>query len=103
MRSKLLPLQSTSEAAVTVCACSRPERGRKFGRMSSLVATQFLPVVAAASARKDFVVVSVHDVAPSTQAITAKILTELDRYGVRACSLLVVPDYHRQGPATKDR
>src|SRR5205807_200401 len=86
-----------------VWPCSHRQRGRKFGRMTSLAATQFLPVVAAASTRKDFVVVSVHDVAPSTQAITAKILAELGRHGVRACSLLVVPDYHHQGAATKDR
>jgi uncharacterized protein len=71
--------------------------------MSTLAATQFLPVVAAASARKDFVVVSLHDVTPSTQAITAKILAELGRYGVRTCSLLIVPDYHHEGAATQDR
>ena len=103
MGSKLLPLQSTSEAVVAVSTCSSAERGRKFVRMSSLAATQFLPVVATATARRDFVVVSVHDVAPSTQAITAKILTELGRHGVRVCSLLVVPDYHHRGSAIKDR
>ena len=35
--------------------------------MSSVAATQFLPVVAAPSMARDFVVVSIHDVAPATQ------------------------------------
>src|SRR5437763_8342805 len=71
--------------------------------MTSAVATQFLPVVAAASATKDFLVVSIHDVAPSTQLIVEKILSELSTKGVRHCSLLVVPDYHHQGASMKDR
>jgi len=71
--------------------------------MTSAVATQFLPVVAAASATKDFLIVSVHDVAPSTQPIVDKIISELTHKGIRHCSLLVVPDYHHQGAAMKDR
>jgi len=71
--------------------------------MTSAVATQFLPVVAAASATKDFLVVSIHDVAPSTQPTTDKIISELAAKGIRHCSLLVVPDYHRQGASMKDR
>src|SRR5256714_1314524 len=71
--------------------------------MTSAVATQFLPVVAAASATKDFLVVSIHDVAPSTQPIVDKILSELSVKGVRHCSLLVVPDYHHQGASMQDR
>jgi uncharacterized protein len=71
--------------------------------MTSAVATQFLPVVAAASATKDFLIVSVHDVTPSTQRVVDKIISELARRGVRHCSLLVVPDYHHQGAAMKDR
>jgi uncharacterized protein len=71
--------------------------------MTSAVATQFLPVVAAASATKDFLVVSVHDVAPATQAIVGKIISELDKKRVRHCSLLVVPNYHHQGPSMQDR
>ena len=71
--------------------------------MTSAVATQFLPVVAAASATKDFLIVSVHDVAPSTQATCDKIISELIHNGVRHCSLLVVPDYHRQGISMEDR
>jgi len=71
--------------------------------MSSLAATQFLPVVATASAAKNFLVASVHDIAPSNQMVADKIISELARRRVRVCSLLVVPDYHHQGLATKDR
>jgi predicted deacetylase len=71
--------------------------------MSSLAATQFLPVVATASASQDFLVVSVHDVAPSTRPVVEQIVAELARHGVRVCSLLVVPDYHHQGPSMQDR
>jgi hypothetical protein len=71
--------------------------------MTSAVATQFLPVVAAASATKDFLIVSIHDVAPSTQPVVDKIIFELTQKGVRHCSLLVVPDYHRQGASMQDR
>jgi uncharacterized protein len=71
--------------------------------MTSAVATQFLPVVAAASATKDFLIVSIHDVAPSTQTICDKIIAELSAKGIRHCSLLVVPDYHHQGASMQDR
>lgn len=64
---------------------------------------EFLPVVAAPSVSRDFLVVSLHDVAPSTRAIAEKILEELKQIGVRSCSLLVVPDYHHQGLAMEDR
>jgi len=71
--------------------------------MTSLAATQFLPVVATANVAKNFLVVSVHDVAPSNQVIADKIISEFARRGIRVCSLLVVPDYHHQGHATKDQ
>src|SRR6266404_7841545 len=71
--------------------------------MTSLAATQFLPVVATASATKDFLVVSIHDIEPAAQAIADKIISELVQRGIRMCSLLVVPDYHHQGAAMKDR
>jgi predicted deacetylase len=71
--------------------------------MTTAVATQFLPVVAAASATKDFLIVSVHDVAPSTQSACDKIISELTQQEVRHCSLLVVPDYHHQGASMQDR
>ncbi|MEP6709995.1 MAG: polysaccharide deacetylase family protein [Verrucomicrobiota bacterium] len=47
-------------------------------------------------------VVSIHDVAPSTQRIANKILTELAEHGVHVTSLLVVPNYHREGSALKE-
>lgn len=71
--------------------------------MTSIAATQFLPVIATASAARDFVVVSIHDVAPSTQLVTDRITSDLADLGVRACSLLVVPDYHHRGASMKDR
>src|SRR5947199_7841788 len=71
--------------------------------MTSAVATQFLPVVASANATKDFLIVSLHDVAPSTRPTADKIISELAQKGVRHCSLLVVPDYHHQGGSMKDR
>jgi len=71
--------------------------------MTSVAAAQFLPVVATASATKDFLVVSIHDVAPSTQAVCDKMIAELAQKGVRHCSLLVVPDYHHRGGSMQDR
>ena len=59
--------------------------------------------MAAASATKDFLVVSIHDVAPSNREIVEKMISELAKKGVRVCSLLVVPDYHHEGPFTQDR
>ena len=47
-------------------------------------------------------VVSIHDVAFSTRAKVEKILAELACHRVHACSLLVVPDYHRQGHSLAD-
>lgn len=52
---------------------------------------------------RNAVVVSVHDVAPSTRPASEKILKELAHHGVRCSSLLVVPDYHHQGSAFVDR
>src|SRR5206468_12742926 len=71
--------------------------------MSTIAATEFLPLVATAGAARDFFVISLHDVAPSTQPIANTIISELANRGVRVCSLLVVPDYHRQGLFTKDQ
>src|SRR6059058_4189281 len=71
--------------------------------MTSVVATQFVPLVATAAAAKDFMIVSLHDIAPSNRDVANEIISELSRHGVRVCSLLVVPDYHHQGLATKDR
>jgi uncharacterized protein len=71
--------------------------------MSTIAATEFLPLVATAGAARDFIVVSLHDVAPSTQQIANTIISELANRGVRVSSLLVVPDYHHEGLFTKDR
>ena len=71
--------------------------------MTTAVATQFLPSVAAAQATRDYLVVSLHDVAPSTRNVSERILSELAERGIRHCSLLVVPDYHHQGASMQDR
>jgi predicted deacetylase len=65
--------------------------------MSTIAATEFLPLIATAGAATDSLVVSLHDVAPSTQQITSTVISELGRHGVRVCSVLVVPDYHHEG------
>ena len=71
--------------------------------MGTIAATEFLPLVATAGVAADSVVVSLHDVAPCTQQITSTIISELGAYGVRVCSILVVPDYHHAGPFAKHR
>jgi predicted deacetylase len=70
--------------------------------MSTIAATEFLPLVATAATARDFVVVSLHDVAPSTGQVANTIISELAHLGVRVCSLLVVPDYHHEGLFTQD-
>jgi uncharacterized protein len=42
-------------------------------------------------------VVSLHDVSPHTREDCEQALTELDRLGVKRCSLLVIPDHHHRG------
>jgi predicted deacetylase len=71
--------------------------------MSTIAATEFLPLVATGAAARDFMVVSLHDVAPSSQEIVNTIISELARRGVNVCSLLVVPDYHHEGLFTKNQ
>ena len=71
--------------------------------MTSVVATQFVPLVTTTAATRDFMVVSLHDVAPSNRDVASKIISELSRRGVRICSVLVIPDYHHQGLAIRDR
>ncbi len=67
--------------------------------MTSVAATTFAPVFAAAAEERRAAVVSLHDVAPATFTESARILEELKQYGIRSCSLLVVPDYHHLGPS----
>jgi hypothetical protein len=71
--------------------------------MSTIAATDFLPLVATGAAARDFMVVSLHDVAPCNQQIANTIILELDRRGVKVCSLLVVPNYHHQGLSTENQ
>jgi uncharacterized protein len=71
--------------------------------MTTAAATQFLPVVAMAEPAQDAVVVSLHDIAPSSREVCDQIVSRLARLGVRVCSLLVVPDYHHQEPVMSDR
>ena len=54
-------------------------------------------------AERAALVVSIHDVAPGTQARAEKIISELAHHGVAVCSLLVVPNYHHLGCFTEDR
>src|SRR5438046_5811612 len=71
--------------------------------MSSIAATECLPLLATAGAATDSVVVSLHDVTPRTQRIASTIISELSAHGVRVCSVLVVPDYHHEGLFAKHR
>ncbi len=71
--------------------------------MSTIAATEFLPLVATGVATRDFMVVSLHDIAPSNQEIANTIVSELARRGVSVCSLLAVPDYHHQGLFTRNQ
>jgi predicted deacetylase len=48
-------------------------------------------------------VVSIHDVAPSSRGRAEEMIAELAHHGVAVCSLLVVPNYHRHGCFTEDR
>ncbi len=55
-----------------------------------------------AKADRAAIVVSIHDVAPSTKARVEEIVDELYHHGVPVCSLLVVPDYHHRGSFKED-
>jgi predicted deacetylase len=92
-------LAKRSGNRLTLFARSTPPN---FASMTSVATAEFLPV-AIATAAKNFAVVSIHDVAPSTREIAAKIISEVTSCGVRVCSLLVVPDYHRRGAFSRDR
>ena len=56
-----------------------------------------------AEAERAALVVSIHDVAPSTQTRVDEIISELAHRGVAVSSLLVVPNYHGRGCSTDDR
>jgi predicted deacetylase len=65
--------------------------------MTSVAATQFLPVATTATASARSLIVSLHDVAPATWEKSRNIISDLHQRGIRTCSLLVVPDYHHAG------
>jgi predicted deacetylase len=46
-------------------------------------------------------VLSIHDVAPSTQATVQEMIDDLKKSGVSCCSLLVIPYYHEKELLTK--
>ena len=67
-------------------------------------ATTLSPLqAAAADLSKGALVVSIHDVAPSTRETADQITSELSRRGVTHCSLLAVPNYHHAGSILSDR
>ena len=70
--------------------------------MTEAVAADFLPMLAAETPRRSFVV-SLHDIAPCTHKASARIIEALKHAGIRTASLLVVPNYHRQGGAIEDK
>ncbi len=70
--------------------------------MTGTAATCFSLFAAGASAARNALVVSIHDVAPATYAKSRGIVEAMKRCGVRVCSLLVVPDYHHRGMSTAD-
>jgi uncharacterized protein len=71
--------------------------------MTSVAATQFLPVAATLTMPAQSLVVSLHDVAPATWQTSRSIVEDLQRRGIRVTSLLVVPDYHHNGASMEDR
>ena len=72
--------------------------------MSTAAATALQsPLLATAEAERPALIVSVHDIAPATRERSARIIDELERAGVRCCSLLVVPNYHNRGSSFADR
>jgi uncharacterized protein len=70
--------------------------------MTSVAATQFLPVASTATMSARSLIVSLHDVAPSTWDVSRQIVTELQQRGIRTCCLLVVPDYHHSGSSMQN-
>lgn len=51
---------------------------------------------------KPFVCIAVHDVAPATWGLTARLLEMLDALGATPLTLLVVPNYHRRGAISEE-
>lgn len=70
--------------------------------MTDAVATDFLPILAAAEAPARSFVTSLHDLAPATRPAAERTLAELKSAGVRVTSLLIVPNYHGRGKSVDD-
>jgi predicted deacetylase len=98
----ILP-ESGAPAEQDFFALVRVPCATEFQEMESAAAIEFLPGVATPSVSRDFLVVSIHDVAPSNREIVDNMIVQLRRRGVSAVSLLVVPDYHHQGASVQDR
>jgi len=71
--------------------------------MTSVAATQFLPIAATSTMTAQSFVVSLHDVAPPTWEASKRIVEDLHGRGIRVTSVLVVPDYHHTGQSTENR
>ena len=71
--------------------------------MTSAATTLSQIPAAAAGLSEGSLVVSIHDVAPSTRETAEHIVSDLSRRGVTHCSLLVVPNYHHAGSTIEDR
>ena len=77
--------------------------GRKSG-VNGASATTLSPLLAlSAQSARESLIVSVHDVAPTTRQPVEQIIEALSRHGVSSCSLLVIPNYHHRGSSTDDR
>lgn len=70
--------------------------------MTDAVTAEFLPMLSAAAAPARWCIVSLHDVAPETQAQSIEVLEQLRHIGIPLTSLLVVPDYHHRGKAVEN-
>ena len=79
-----------------------PEAESNFAMTSAATTISAIPAIPVRLSQGS-VVVSVHDIAPSTRATAEKMIAELARRGVATCSLLVVPNYHHAGTIASDR
>jgi uncharacterized protein len=56
-----------------------------------------------ASPSEKSLIVSLHDAHPGSRAQIAKQVAFLAAYGIKHCSILVVPDFHHEGAAEEDK
>src|ERR1700750_1286904 len=83
-----------------VCARDETENSGVTGASATSLPSLF---ALSAEAERAALVVSIHDVAPSTQTRVEEIVMELAHHGVAVSSLLVVPNYHQRGCSIEDR